>query len=210
MRAVPFVFVVVYALLAVSPAQAGPASEAGPAPSAIRHVRPRDPAATLLLRFGAEKSARFREIVRTLEQSNVVVYVEVRQEPDHPVSGGLTFIGEAQGIRWVRAVVDSGTASYISTCQDIVRLTSILGHELQHAVEASEAASLSDVYEFEQYFRSIGVDEGPEMLDTYAARETGRLVADELRGMTPQRARLRRNPQQLVNVAPGDLLEYLR
>jgi hypothetical protein len=216
MRAVPFVFVVVYALLANGPVEAGPASktgrgsEAGSAPAALRHVRPRDPAAAMLFRFGIDRSARFREIVGTLEQSNVIVYVEVRQEAEHPVSGGLTFIGEAEGIRWVRAVVDSGTSSYISTCQDIVRLTSILGHELQHALEASEAASLSDVYEFEQYFRSIGVDEGPELLDTHAARQAGRLVADELRGMAPQRPRLRGNVQQLVDVAPGDLLERLR
>jgi hypothetical protein len=210
MRAMPFVFVVVCALMAGAPAVAGPASEAGSVPAAMRRVRPRDPAATLLFRFGMDKSARFREIVRTLEQSNVIVYVEVRQEAEHPVSGGLTFIGEAQGVRWVRAVVDSGTASYISTCQDIVRLTSILGHELQHALEASEAASLSDVYEFEQYFRSIGVDEGPELLDTDAARQAGRLVADELRGMAPPRPRLRGNVQQLVDVAPGHLLEHLR
>jgi len=210
MRAVPFVSVVVSLLLAGSVAQAGPASEAAPPSVAFRHLRPRDAAAGLLLRFGSDKSARFREIVRTLERSNVIVYVEVRQAPAHPVSGGLTFIGEAQGVRWVRAVVDSGTSSYIATCQDIVRLTSILGHELQHAIEASEAAALSDVYEFEQYFRSIGVDEAPALLDTYAARQTGRQVAAELRGLAPARAQLVGNAQQLVHVAPGDLLEDRR
>ena len=187
MRAVPFVSVVVYALLTGALAHAGPASEAASPSTAFRHVRPRDAAAGLLLRFGTDKSARFREIVRTLERSNVIVYVEVRQAPGRPVSGGLTFIGEAQGVRWVRAVVDSGTSSYISTCQDIVRLTSILGHELQHAIEASEAASLGDVYEFEQYFRSIGGDYHSELLDTHAARDSGRRVEDELRGMSRPR-----------------------
>jgi len=183
MRAMPFVSVVVYALLAAAPTQAGPPEDAISTPVALKHVRARDSVATLLLRFGNERSERFRRIVRTLETSNVVVYVEVRQDSDHPVSGGLTFMGESHGIRWVRAMVDSGTPSYLRTCQDIVRLTSILGHELQHALEASQAASLSDVHEFKKYFQSIGVDEGPEVLDTQAARDTGRRVADELRGM---------------------------
>ena len=86
----------------------------------------------------------------------------------------------------------------------------MIGHELQHAIEASEAAALSDVYEFEQYFRSIGVDEDPALLDTYTARQTGRQVAAELRGLAPARAQLVGNAQQLVHVAPGDLLEDLR
>jgi hypothetical protein len=174
----PLVSVVVCLLAAaVAPAAAGPLS-----PS-VKNVRARDTAAALLLRFGHEKSARFREIVETLEQSNVIVYIDVRQDAEHPVGGGLTFVGETQGIRWLRATVDSGTANYARTCQDIVRLTSILGHELQHALEASQADSLRDEAEFARYFRSIGVDEGPEILDTMAARRAGARVADELRGM---------------------------
>ena len=193
MRAMPLVFVVVYALATAVTAEArpgpgpDPASAAAAAPAALRHVRPRDTVAALFLRFGNEKSARFREIVRALERSNVIVYVEVRQESSHPVSGGLTFIGEANGVRWVRAMVDSGTSSHLRTCQDIVRLTSILGHELQHALEASQAPTMQDVGEFERYFRSIGIAREPKVLDTLAARETGKRVEDELRGMTRPR-----------------------
>jgi hypothetical protein len=188
----PLVFAVVYALGAAAPSEAGPEAGPDPAPTAVtpaatRHIRPRDPVAALFLRFGDEKSARFREIVRALERSNVIVYVEVRQESSHPVSGGLTFMGEANGIRWVRALVDSGTPSHIRTCQDIVRLTSILGHELQHALEASRAPTMQNVGEFERYFRSIGIDREPKVLDTLAARQTGKRVADELRGMARPR-----------------------
>ncbi|MEO6010426.1 MAG: hypothetical protein ABIU38_20450, partial [Vicinamibacteraceae bacterium] len=182
MRAMPLVSAVVSLLVAVvAPAAAAPRPHA--LADGVQNIRARDTVAILFLRFGKEKSARFREIVRTLEASNVIVYIEVRQDAEHPVGGGLTFIGEAHGTRWVRATVDSGTGSYIRTCQDIVRLTSILGHELQHALEASQAASLHDVGEFERYFRSIGVDEGARVLDTLAARQAGSLVADELRGM---------------------------
>jgi hypothetical protein len=185
MRAMPLVFAVVYALASTAPSEAGPDPDSAPAaaPAAVHRVRPRDPVAALFLRFGNEKSARFRESVRALERSNVIVYVEVRQQSAHPVGGGLTFIGEANGVRWVRAMVDSGTSSHIRTYQDIVRLTSILGHELQHALEASQATSLQNVGEFERYFRSIGIAREPKILDTMAARQTGKVVADELRGM---------------------------
>jgi hypothetical protein len=188
MRAMPLVFAVVYALATAVPAVAGPdPASSAPAPAALRRIRPRDTVAALFLRFGNEKSARFREVVRALERSNVIVYVEVRQESSHPVGGGLTFIGEANGVRWVRAMVDSGTPSHLRTCQDIVRLTSILGHELQHALEASQAPTMQNVGEFERYFRSIGIAREPKVLDTMAARQTGKRVEDELRGMARPR-----------------------
>jgi hypothetical protein len=174
----PLVSAVVYLLAAV----AAP-SAAGPLAASVQNVRARDTAAALFLKFGREKSPHFRELVDTLEASNVIVYVEVRQDAGHPVGGGLTFVGEAHGIRWLRATVDSGTMNYARTCQDIVRLTSILGHELQHALEASQAASMRDEGEFARHFRAIGVDEGPRTLDTLAARHAGARVADELRGM---------------------------
>ncbi len=181
MRATPLVSAVVSLLAVAAPCAAGPL------PPSIRNVRPRDTAAVLFLRFGNEKSARFREIVDALEASRVIVYVEVRQEATRPVSGGLTFMGEAHGIRWVRATIDSGTGNYARTCQDIVRLTSILGHELQHALEASQAESMDDEAAFARYFRTIGVDEGPHVLDTMAARHAGARVADELRGLARPR-----------------------
>jgi hypothetical protein len=188
MRAMPLVFAVVSALATAVPCEAGPdPAPTAAAPAAVHRIRPRDPVATLFLRFGNEKSARFREIVRALERSKVIVYVEVRQESSHPVGGGLTFIGEANGVRWVRAMVDSGTPSHLRTCQDIVRLTSILGHELQHALEASQAPTMRNVAEFERHFRSIGIAREPRILDTLAARQTGRLVADELRGLARPR-----------------------
>lgn len=188
MRAMPLVFAVVYALVTAVPSEAAPEpATTAAAPAALRHIRPRDAVASLLLRFGNEKSARFRELVRALEQSRVIVYVEVRQASSHPVGGGLTFIGEANGIRWVRAMVDSGTPSHLGTCQDIVRLTSILGHELQHALEASQAPTMRNVDEFERHFRSIGIAREPKILDTMAARQTGKRVADELRGLARPR-----------------------
>jgi hypothetical protein len=140
----------------------------------------------LFLRFGMAKSARFRETVEALERAKVIVYIDVRMDGTRPVGGGLNYLSEVGGVRWLRAVVDSGTSSFAATCQDIVRLTSILGHELHHAREASEAPSLASEREFERYFRTIGVDD-PDILDTLAAREIGATVEDELRGREHRR-----------------------
>jgi hypothetical protein len=185
MRVLPLVSVVVYALVAGAVAEAGPGPNADPK----RHVRPRDVTAALFLRYGMEKSARFREIVEALERADIIVYVDVRMDATRPVGGGLNYLTEVGGIRWVRAVVDSGTSNFARTCQDIVRLTSILGHELHHAREASEAPSLASEREFERYFRRIGVDD-PDILDTMAAREVGDTVAEELRGRDQRRPTL--------------------
>jgi len=155
-----------------------------------------------MLRFGSAKSAHFRELVQMLEASNVIVYVEVRQDAEFPVGGGLTFIGETHGIRWVRATVDSGTMNYARTCQDIVRLTAILGHELQHALEASQAPAMHDEAGFARYFRSIGVDE-PGILDTMAARHAGSRIADELRGMARPRGDVAIAPTEAASPVAG-------
>jgi hypothetical protein len=180
MRALPLVSVVVCALIAAPP------GAAAADPAAFVNVRPVDDTAIHFVRYGMQESAHFRGLVRTLETSNVIVYVEIRQEANHPVGGGLRYLGEAHGVRWVRATIDSGTSNRVRTFQDIVRLTAILGHELHHAVEASEAASLEDVHEFEQYFRMIG-DRHSAVLDTRGAREAGRVVAAELRGFAQPR-----------------------
>jgi hypothetical protein len=184
MRAMALVSVVVCALVASAPSQAASAAS-------MQNVRPRDEIAELLLRFGGERSERFRQIVRELEGSNVVVYIDVREDGRRPVGGGLNFVSQGQGVRWVRAFVDSGTANRSRTYQDIVRLTAILAHELRHALEASQAPTLSDVDEFERYFRQIGVVDGSDRLDTRAARETGAWVEDELRGVAPRMVRRR-------------------
>jgi hypothetical protein len=182
MRALALVSVVVCALVTSAPSHAAPAASVAAPAASLKHIRPRDPDAARFLRFGSERSTRFREIVRQLERSNVIVYVDVRMESTHPVGGGLTFVGAAGGYRWVRAVVDSGTGNRVRSYQDIFRLTAILAHELRHAVEASEAPTLTNVREFGRYFRQIGVDE-PNVLDTLAARETGAWVEGELRGL---------------------------
>jgi hypothetical protein len=192
----PLVLAAVSLLTAGAPAAAAdpPAVPADTLPN----VRPCDTTAALFMRFGLEQSPRFRNIVRALERSKVIVYVQIREATEHPRSGGLNFLGETNGFRWVRARVDSGTGNHARTLADIVHLTAILGHELHHALEASEAPSMADVEEFERYFRAIGVRGGRSTLDTIAAREVGHAVAEELRG---RRVRLKPPHGQTTSAA---------
>lgn len=69
----------------------------------LKNIRPRDAVSELLLRLAQERSQSFRELVASLEQSPIVVYVEVRRDPKHPRSCRLRFIGDTGGRRSVSA-----------------------------------------------------------------------------------------------------------
>lgn len=92
--------------------------------------------------------------------------------------------------------MDAGTSDFYRTQAAVFELTSILGHELQHAVEISQATTpMKGVTDFEWYCRGIGVP-GSATLDTLAARQMGALVGNELRGMhTPRPTAVLRSTQ---------------
>src|SRR5690349_1433881 len=58
----------------------------------------------------------------------------------------------------------------------------VLGHELQHAVEVAEAIDVIDAGGLEKLYRRIGVRSGPQVYDTIAAQELGKVVRRELAG----------------------------
>lgn len=148
----------------------------------IENVRPRDSVAILLLQIGMERSQTFRQVVQDLRRSNVIVYVDVRQEPRHGPSGSLTFMAQRDGWRWVRATIDTGTTDHPSVLRNVFHLTEILGHELQHAREVMAASSMENLDDFEAHFRRIGSSVGKRSFDTAKAMEIGRTVASELLG----------------------------
>lgn len=148
----------------------------------IENVRPRDSVAIQLLQIGMERSQTFRQVVQDLRRSNVIVYVDVRQEPRHGPSGSLTFMAQKDGWRWLRATIDTGTTDHASVLRNVFHLTEILGHELQHAREVIAANSMENLDDFEAHFRRIGTSVGKRSFDTAKAMEIGRTVASELLG----------------------------
>jgi hypothetical protein len=149
----------------------------------MESVRPRDATADQLLQFGAERSPTFRALVEDLRLSDVIVYVQVQQDPESARAGSLHFIGSGGRFRWVMATVETGSSRLGAVQENLVTLTAILGHELQHAREVSAAPSIRTAADFEAHFRTVGIGVSRNAVDTEAARHIGRLVEGEIRGL---------------------------
>ena len=145
-------------------------------------VRARDAAADQLLQFGTERSSTFRALLEELGQSDVIVYVQVQHDPRSTTRGSLQFLGSGGRFRWVMATVETGTSRLSSFQENLVALTAILGHELQHAREVAAAPSIRSAAEFDTHFRTMGIGLGRNAVDTDAARHVGRIVEEEIRG----------------------------
>jgi hypothetical protein len=152
----------------------------GGAINSIERIRARDAMADALLQFGADRSATFLALLEDLRRSNVIVYVQVQQDPGATSDGSLRFIGSGGGFRWVMATVETGTSRPSAIQENRVKLTATLGHELQHAREVSDARAVWTAAEFDTHFRTVGIGVRRNTLDTDAARQVGRTVEEEI------------------------------
>lgn len=138
-------------------------------------IRPQDPGLTALLREGMMRSATFRDLVNRIEASNLIVYVSLSPMMRAGLAGKLTWITRAGGFRYVRAT--------ISTEQNRNQMIATLAHELQHAVEVLQDATVSDQNGLQQLYKRIGRPSHSGLSDaweTIAAQETGLRVRREL------------------------------
>lgn len=109
-----------------------------------RHVRSTDPMIRTLIEQGIAHSETFRRLVDTLDQSDVVVYVD--QKLTREALGGYLAhdILDAGGIRYLHVAVNLRGGD--------IRLISLIAHELQHAIEVSEAADVRDAPAVDRLF----------------------------------------------------------
>ena len=147
-----------------------PAVDVDPA----RHVRPTTPAIASLIADGMEGSATFREIVRTIEESDTYVYV-LQGECGHGVRAcfdGVTTAGPRRIMR-VTVSLDSRAPRW--------SVIGSIGHELRHTIEAIQEPSVrSNEARFFLYER-IGFQGTSKSRETTAAVETGNTVRAEIR-----------------------------
>jgi len=115
-------------------------------PRAFTRVRSTERPMIELLQAGAARSPTFRRLVETLEQSDVIVYVERSRKVD---GGYLRFATVAGHSRWVQVLVNPD--------RPINQILAMIGHELQHAVEISEASSVVDETTMAGLYLQIGV-----------------------------------------------------
>jgi hypothetical protein len=137
------------------------------------HVRGASPRMSLLLERAIQRSPTFASLVKSLEDTDVIVHVEEVRTLPSGVDGRLTFVYATTGVRYLRAQVLAGRGD--------IDTMSVVGHELQHAVEVAEHANVRDEDEFSKLYARIGDQPArPDRYDTAAAREAGRRVRNEM------------------------------
>jgi hypothetical protein len=138
---------------------------------AMPRVRSSDATITSAIAVAESRSETFRSLVRAIEGTDGIVYVE-RGRCGHHVPACLTLsIVSGPGYRLLRVLVDN-RFSFVS-------LMATIGHELRHALEVlSEPGvrTLTAAYMF--YMREVPT--ANEAFETAAAIRAGAAVASEL------------------------------
>jgi hypothetical protein len=161
----------------------GPPTPAGatPSPTAAReyHVRTIDPRVREWIGLGATHSPTFNELLNRLTKSDLIVYVRSVDRIPGGAAGQIFFVTSTATARYLRIDLD-GRGS-------LVEIVSVLGHELQHAVEIAGAPRVRDSRAVATMYLRAG--DPSAWYDSVAARITGERVRDELLAFGPGRDR---------------------
>ena len=136
------------------------------------HVRTIQKEGAVLLAEGMAHSPSFRRLVNRLEQSDVIVYIDLRPDMRPDVGGSLRFLAESATDRFLRIQLNRSVAK--------LWRVALLGHELQHAVEVAEAPGIHSAEDLRMLYRQIGVRTGADTYDSMAARQAGLTIRDEI------------------------------
>lgn len=125
------------------------------------------------IRIGASGSQTFNTLLDRLSTSDVIVYVAIVDRIPGGGSGQLSFITATKTVRYLRIELVRGG--------NTVELVSVLGHELQHAVEIADAPGVRDSRAMAVfYLLRSGIHAQGTRYDSVEARITGQRVRDEL------------------------------
>lgn len=137
-------------------------------------VRPLDQRADHLLHEAAARSRTVMTILAELEQSDLIVLVEVPQVMPHDLAGDLRYVGTSATNRIV--------VVRVRATQSLSDQVAILGHELQHAREVSAAAEVRDAAGLAALLERIGRRTNPGAYETDAAVQATWQVRREING----------------------------
>ena len=155
------------------------------------HLRTTDNDLRAVLADGIATSPTLHALVKFLEQSDVVVYLERATRPLFGVAGRLTFVSAQGGRRYV--------VVHLACVGSRVQQLAILAHELQHAVEIAADQSIVDEPSMMRAYARIGYVNrwvtSAVAFDTKAAREIEERVRREVSRRTDhkQLARAKRS-----------------
>src|SRR5262245_43712114 len=142
--------------------------------AACPHIRSNQPELLEAVAAASRVSPTFRQLVERLSASDVVVYLGYRIPSDRSIVGATSFLTAAGGLRYVRVAAGPG----LSGCERV----SLLGHELQHAVEIADADSVVDQQSLEELYRAVGFLSSaacPRCFESAAAIAVGRRIKQE-------------------------------
>lgn len=138
-----------------------------------RHVRATEPKVLALIEAGLSHSAK-------LNESDVIVYVERKRERQ-ALGGYLAHNIVTRGeYRYLRIGVETQGAER--------RLVSLLGHELQHAVEVAQSPDVRDAESLERMFSRLALKfgcGGTTCSETQAAKDIEHIVSEEFAAPPP-------------------------
>jgi hypothetical protein len=139
------------------------------------HVRPQEARITALLQEGMLRSRTLHALVDRIEASNVYVYVALDHLMKPYLAGRLTWMGQANEFRYLRASINFDLSSD--------QVISTIAHELQHAVEVLDDQAVVDEKSLAALYKRIGKPSRPELnsgWETDAAKAMGFQVRREL------------------------------
>jgi hypothetical protein len=150
------------------------------APGLFTRVRSTQRFVIALIREGYERSPIFRELVDTLQQSNIIVFVQPATCAGGRIRSCLTSVNGSAMERHIRISVDTRTSHNA--------LIATMAHELQHAVEIAEHPEVVDATGALRLYRQLAVgrcrDGLSEECETTRALATETQVLNELFGRT--------------------------
>jgi hypothetical protein len=151
------------------------------APGLFTRVRSTERFMIALIREGYERSPTFRELVDTLQQSNIIVFVQPAVCAGGRIRSCLVSVSGSAVQRHIRIKVDPRTSQNT--------LIATIGHELQHAIEIAEHPEVSDGSSALRLYRQIAFGRCHEGLseecETARALVTEKKVLEELFARTP-------------------------
>jgi hypothetical protein len=151
-----------------------PPARAGSDDPAIARVRSSDPSLAALIDRAAARSATFQRLVASIEGGHGIVYVEAGT-CSHGVHACLKMWMKTVGPnRFLRIAIDSSKIG-----SDAERM-GLIGHELQHAVEALSESGVTDSVSLYNFFSRLAPTDASRFETTDALR-AGDTVQREMR-----------------------------
>ena len=142
--------------------------------SPARRVRSTDKQITKMLALGIERSPTFGRLVRALNSTDVIVYVERTRNLPKPLAGRMLLLPMAGHQRYLRIQVRSDLPAR--------ELIALIAHELRHALEIADHPAVRDASAMLDLYRRIGhaTSSALHTFDTEAAQTAGRQVRQEI------------------------------